>query len=903
MTKVIRLLICALFSSLLVNVSPINLATASGATEKNTLVTCTSLKTGLVIISTSGNCNERIYESRTWYLKGSAPARTPESELIELTTCVSKGTNIQIVRTEVACNPKTQNTATWQRALAPATSPTVSSVAMGTLGSATLEIKPPKDDGGARITSYLVTANPGGITATFTPAQIKAAKFMGLTPGVVYSFTVTALNSNGKSKAATSSAALAPALPDAPVINRVVATGPNSAQLTFTAPINNGGAPITAYVITSDPHGLQTIVYQSGGGTVNVLNLRPGTAYTFTITAINIAGASTITPITPTPSPGSAPASGSSPAVSPPITTDVAPPTPQPTPEQAPTLAAPAFTLTSSSESRVVNTAATGFSVSSTGGAISSFAISPAAPAGMSFNTSTGAFTGTPTTVATATTYTITATNSTGSTTRAFSFTVTAASATSAAITTQPTGATSGSVLGTQPVIRIVDASGNTVTTSSVNVVASIASGTGTLTGTTTVAAVNGIATFTNLVITGTAGTFTLTFTPTSLTPATSNSFTISARANQIAINAGNSQSANARATVSTLPSVIITDADNNPVSGVSVTFAVASGGGSITGATATTNASGIATVGSWRLGASAGANTLTATSTGATGSPVTFTATSVVQSKTTAAFVTAGSMSTRVTITLDAGSTAVAGTFKSGTITSDDFVFSGVGASALAAGTFTRVSDTQTVITNMAGIPIGATTTVEVKSDTQATQSNSVAAFSTGPGGGTIFYYSAAGFACGPTGGGTCNFLEAAPSGWNGGVEPTREWGRNQTVNDGSADRAKSRLIGAGYGNSVAIVNQGGADYTITNNAAKLARSYNGGGLDDWYLPTADELAQMLSNRVSVGGIRQTSSPYYWSSTEEDAANGLARIYSDSINNNILPKNGPRLVRPVRSF
>ena len=68
-------------------------------------------------------------------------------------------------------------------------------------------------------------------------------------------------------------------------------------------------------------------------------------------------------------------------------------------------------------------------------------------------------------------------------------------SASASAITTQPTGAASGSTLATQPVIRIVDASGNTVTSSSVNVVASIASGSGTLSGTTTVAAASGIAT------------------------------------------------------------------------------------------------------------------------------------------------------------------------------------------------------------------------------------------------------------------------------------------------------------------------------------------------------------------------------------------------------------------------
>jgi len=101
--------------------------------------------------------------------------------------------------------------------------------------------------------------------------------------------------------------------------------------------------------------------------------------------------------------------------------------------------------------------------------------------------------------------------------------------ATEAAITTQPTGAVSGSSLTQQPVIRIVDANGSTVTSSTVDVVASIATGTGLLTGTTTVAAVAGIATFTNLVVTGDAGDFTLTFTPTSLTPITSNTFSITA--------------------------------------------------------------------------------------------------------------------------------------------------------------------------------------------------------------------------------------------------------------------------------------------------------------------------------------------------------------------------------------
>jgi alpha-tubulin suppressor-like RCC1 family protein len=98
--------------------------------------------------------------------------------------------------------------------------------------------------------------------------------------------------------------------------------------------------------------------------------------------------------------------------------------------------------------------------------------------------------------------------------------------------------------------------------------------------------------------------------------------------ASAIAVNAGNNQSAVAGTSVNIAPSVKVTDASANPVSGVAVTFAVASGGGSVTGPNQTTNASGIAAVASWTLGPAVGTNTLTATAVGLTGSPVTFTAT-----------------------------------------------------------------------------------------------------------------------------------------------------------------------------------------------------------------------------------------------------------------------------------
>src|SRR5438034_847026 len=75
-------------------------------------------------------------------------------------------------------------------------------------------------------------------------------------------------------------------------------------------------------------------------------------------------------------------------------------------------------------------------------------------------------------------------------------------------------------------------------------------------------------------------------------------------------------------------PAVVVRDAASFPVPNVAVTFAVASGGGSVTGANATTGSDGVATVGSWTV--QLGVNTLTATASGSgiTGNPVTLAAT-----------------------------------------------------------------------------------------------------------------------------------------------------------------------------------------------------------------------------------------------------------------------------------
>jgi plastocyanin len=71
-----------------------------------------------------------------------------------------------------------------------------------------------------------------------------------------------------------------------------------------------------------------------------------------------------------------------------------------------------------------------------------------------------------------------------------------------------------------------------------------------------------------------------------------------------------------------------VTDTYGNPVPDVAVTFAVTSGGGSLTRASQVTGTTGVAAVGSWRVGSLPGPNTLKGMSAGLTGSPVTFHAT-----------------------------------------------------------------------------------------------------------------------------------------------------------------------------------------------------------------------------------------------------------------------------------
>ncbi|MEO7367802.1 MAG: Ig-like domain-containing protein [Gemmatimonadaceae bacterium] len=196
--------------------------------------------------------------------------------------------------------------------------------------------------------------------------------------------------------------------------------------------------------------------------------------------------------------------------------------------------------------------------------------------------------------------------------------------------------ATAGGLVATRPSVVVTDANNNPA--AGFTVTFAPAGGSGAVTGGSAVTDAAGIATVGSWRLGTTVGPQSLNATGAGLTgsPVVFSATAVAPVASNLAGFAGNNQTAKPNFGVATLPSVIITDTAGIPVSGVAVTFAVVSGGGSVTGASTTSNANGLATVGSWILGSTPGANSLTASSGTLTGSPFTFNASAVPAPPTT---------------------------------------------------------------------------------------------------------------------------------------------------------------------------------------------------------------------------------------------------------------------------
>ena len=201
--------------------------------------------------------------------------------------------------------------------------------------------------------------------------------------------------------------------------------------------------------------------------------------------------------------------------------------------------------------------------------------------------------------------------------------------------TVQPSGVISGQAISPAVQVSVEDPSGHVITSDDSPITLELKSGSAgaTLSGTTTAAANNGVATFGDLKINQPGADYTLSASAPGSATGTSSAFEVTPApgvATTVVPVTVQSQSGVVGQPIGIPPAVRVTDGAGGPVANVTVTFEVIRGGGSVSTEQQITGTDGTASLSGWTLGTVAGSNALRATAVELQGSPVLFTANAI---------------------------------------------------------------------------------------------------------------------------------------------------------------------------------------------------------------------------------------------------------------------------------
>ncbi|HEX5565328.1 MAG TPA: fibronectin type III domain-containing protein [Streptomyces sp.] len=185
----------------------------------------------------------------------------------------------------------------------------------GTVG---LSWRPPADTGGSAISGYTIyRATGSGAFAAVGSSSTAAYTDTAVTNGTTYRYRVSA--SNGTGEGAASSEVSGTPQGGGPSVNPPAApggvtgtAGPGTATLTWSAPSDDGGSPVTGYAIyRSTTAGAETLL-TTVGDTRSYTDsaVQAGNPYYYQVSAVNSAGPgqrSTEVSVTPAPSGGGGP--------------------------------------------------------------------------------------------------------------------------------------------------------------------------------------------------------------------------------------------------------------------------------------------------------------------------------------------------------------------------------------------------------------------------------------------------------------------------------------------------------------------------------------------------------------------------------------------------------------------
>lgn len=243
----------------------------------------------------------------------------------------------------------------------------------------------------------------------------------------------------------------------------------------------------------------------------------------------------------------------------------------------------------------------------------------------------------------------------------------------------------------------------------------------------------------------------------------------------------------------------------------------------------------------------------------------------------------TAGSVSTtKLTLTFSADPTTLA--------TSDITVTGATKGALTGTGTTRILSVSEITVANGANITVALSNpagfTFTPASKTVAVNVNTSKTYSigdTGPSGvGKVFYVTNEGL----------SGLEAAPNTWNGGTsDPMLQWKIEKTSTSGT----HGTEIGTGAANTATMT--GTPEAKGLHPAATACAEYSGGGKNDWFLPSINELNEMYLQKDVIGGF----DAYYWSSSQYDGRAG-AQYFRNGYQFSAY-EDAYEYVRPVRAF
>lgn len=141
---------------------------------------------------------------------------------------------------------------------------------------------------GGQIAISTNSGTPGTNTNYPTYNSTGSTTIFSLQPGTVYYVWVRIRNSEGFSGWSTRRSTITHDFPSAPPAPSVSKIGPFSAQVSFSAPSNNGGTPITGYEIyygSGIPGDSNIISVSSSPATIS--GLTPGRSYNVQVRALN----------------------------------------------------------------------------------------------------------------------------------------------------------------------------------------------------------------------------------------------------------------------------------------------------------------------------------------------------------------------------------------------------------------------------------------------------------------------------------------------------------------------------------------------------------------------------------------------------------------------------------------